>query len=156
MVRLFAFRIFLLLFTLLITASFSHRYAPGSKIPVDQTDNVLAGTSWKLNGVPFADKDQTEYFLSTYDPLSYDSQMGHFISFDETTFMSDYNAPCGMDCFTNVSGEYHFESNLQVHIKVLRIDRHGFCDKGSETLDRDHGLFDLVKQGTGWKLVKSK
>ena len=126
---------------------------PAGGFAENTSGNFLAGTRWKVNGAPFADKERNEYTLSSYDALTYESQMGHFISFDQTTFRSDYNAPCGMDCFTNVSGKYELTSATQLQIHVEKIERHGFCDKGSEVLDRNM-TFEIVQEENGWKLVK--
>src|SRR5688572_22616541 len=121
----------------------------------NKPENILIGTSWKTNGVPFESKDEKQYTLSTFDENDFDGHWGHFITFDETTFSSSYSAPCGNDCFTNVSGEYYFESAFQIHIKVNEINRHGFCEKKSETLNKDYGSYTLERTETGWTLTKA-
>ena len=122
-----------------------------------KTENILANTNWKVDDVPFENKEQKIYTLSAISETdSYDAHWGHFISFTEKTFTSSYSAPCGNDCFTSVSGEYLFVAIMTIKIKVSSIQRNGFCSEKSETLNKDYGNYELTKIETGWKLTKSE
>lgn len=116
-------------------------------------ENFLAGTTWKVDGVPFETKSREKYLLSKYDNLEF-GNWGHTISFEKSTFNSSYSAPCGNDCFTSVMGEYRFTDKNTISVKVKQIDRHGFCEKRSEILNQDMGTFLLSKKENGWELIK--
>lgn len=140
-------------FLLVLTGirSVSGQPAKGS----DKSENVLAGTTWKVDGVPFETKDRELYLLSTIPENGYESHWGHFITFDETTFSSSYSAPCGNDCFTSVFGSYYFVTATKIHITVKSINRHGFCEKESEELNRNYGYYGLEKTAGGWNLTRT-
>lgn len=117
--------------------------------------NYLVGTSWKVNGVPFENKDTESYSLSEYgEPDNIMDQWGHFIYFDTLTFSSHYSAPCGNDCFTSVRGTYWYSGVNRIQVKVTSIDRSGFCSEKSETINQDYGSYDLIKSDFGYDLKK--
>ena len=81
--------------------------------------NELAGTTWYVNGALGLHESTEQYVLRTYQDgmLPY----GYFVSFDDngTTYESRYEAPCGMDCFTTVKGQYEARGH-----DVLRVSAH--------------------------------
>ena len=116
--------------------------------------NLLDGTSWHVDGVPFQDKSREKYTLSEYDVLEF-GNWGHTITFEEKTFSSHYSAPCGNDCFTSVYGEYYFAEQYKIRVKVTQIHRRGFCDQKSEELNQDMGYYLLKKIDNGWELTRA-
>jgi hypothetical protein len=144
---------FFLLFFLLTGNALMALSQRGKQVNIPE--NLLVGTTWKVNGTPFETKEKEQYTFSEINTEDFDGHWGHFISFDTTTFSSSYSAPCGNDCFTNVNGEYYFETSFKIHISVKEINRHGFCSKKSESLNRDYGYYTLERTATGWTLLKS-
>lgn len=117
-------------------------------------ENVLAGTRWKSQGVPFEHADTKSYSFNSFDESNFNDRWGHFISFDSATFTSSYSAQCGNDCFTSVRGLYWFTSELQIKVKVIEILRRGFCEKETETLNKEYGYYNLTPRENGWTLTK--
>jgi hypothetical protein len=81
--------------------------------------NNLAGTTWYINGVLGFHESTEKHVLRAYHDgmLSY----GYFVSFHDNgaTYDSRYEAPCGMDCFTTVKGQYEVRGH-----DLLRISAH--------------------------------
>lgn len=124
----------------------------GNAIDKPAIQNFLNGTTWDVSDSPFENADVEVYELSEIRDLEFN--MGYSISFNGSDFSSDYNAPCGMDCFTNVYGNYEFIKDSIIHVTVTKIDRSGLCDKKSQVLNRDAGKFKLSKTGTGYRLKR--
>jgi len=134
---------------------FSSTFALGQKGPAKQLDpNPWMNTTWKVNDVPFESKDNEVYFFTAADPLDFDNHWGHTITFGRETFSSSYSAMCGNDCFTSVTGEFYFTEANKVHIRVLNIERNGFCNKKSQTLNQDYGFYDVIQIENGWEIRK--
>lgn len=114
--------------------------------------NFLNGTTWDVSDSPFENADIDVYHLSEIKDLDFD--WGYSISFNENEFSSNYSAPCGNDCFTSVYGNYEFVKDSVIHITVTNINRSGFCEKKSQTLNRDAGKFTLSKMENGYKLER--
>lgn len=144
----------ILLFLLALGINFS--FAQTGCRDATKRENVLLNTRWKVDGVPFETADRETYRLDSIAGDNYDWHWGHFISFNENTFTSSYSAPCGNDCFTSVSGEYFFVAAMTIKVKVMTIDRHGFCSEKSETLNKDYGNYLVTKIETGWTLTKTE
>ena len=121
-----------------------------------KTENVLANTRWKVDGIPFETTDKETYRLDSISGDNWEWNWGHFIYFNENTFTSTYSAPCGNDCFTSVSGEYWFVSRMTIKVKVIAIERNGFCSEKSETLNKNYGNYLLTKIETGYTLTKTE
>lgn len=121
--------------------------------PFSDPLNVLSGTTWQIDGVPFETDERDMYALTS---LANEDQFhwGHKITFEDSTFTSSYSAPCGVDCFSNVFGSYFFTAAHQISVTVERIDRHGFCQKQSEVMNENRGKFNLTQTETGWELSK--
>lgn len=115
--------------------------------------NLLSGTSWKVDGVPFESRSREKYTFTEYEELEF-GNWGHTITFDTKTFSSHYSAPCGNDCFTSVYGDYYFVEQYKIKVKVTKIHRSGFCDKNSEDLNQDMGNYILKKIENGWELTR--
>lgn len=142
---------FISLFFLITGLTYS--IAQTGKRNVAKLQNVLADTHWKIDGIPFETKERETYHLT---PLSDEQfQWGNFIHFEQNTFSSHYSAPCGMDCFTSVTGEYFFVNALTIMVKVISINRNGFCEKESEEVSSNYGNYLLSKNETGWTLTKT-
>lgn len=117
--------------------------------------NLFAGTSWKADGVPFGDIQRESYTLTAIsEDDSFQSQWGHFITFDQTSFVTHYSAPCGNDCFTTVTGEYEFVASFKIHIFVQSIARHGFCQQESDMEGQEYGYYLVERTETGWIITK--
>lgn len=150
MSHLFLKTFFLFLFPVGLNFSFAQTGCRDAS----KRENILLNTRWKVDGVPFETIDREKYSLSAIADDSYNFRWGHFISFNENTFTSSYSAPCGNDCFTSVSGGYWFVADLTIKVKVMAIQRNGFCSKDSEELNKDFGNYLLCKTETGWMLKK--
>jgi hypothetical protein len=85
----------------------------------------LAGTTWYINWPLGADTGATSYILRTFNKgtLSY----GFFVSFHEngTSYESRYRAPCGMDCFTIVNGQFEARAHNLLRISVHQVRQQG-------------------------------
>lgn len=139
---------------LLATTGINFSFAQTEVRYASRTENVLENTQWKVDGIPFENSDTETYRLDSIAGDNWEWHWGHFISFNENTFTSSYSAPCGNDCFTSVSGEYWFVARMTIKVKVLAIDRGGFCSEKSETLNKNYGNYLLTKIEAGWTLTK--
>jgi len=141
-------------FVFLVLIGINFSFAQTSLGYITQNENALVNTTWKVDGIPFETKEREAYSLSVIPEDQYDAHWGHFISFNENTFSSSYSAPCGNDCFTSVSGEYWFVADMTIKVKVMTIQRNGFCSSKSETLNKDYGNYLLTKVESGWMITK--
>lgn len=116
--------------------------------------NYLSGTSWKVDGAPFADEDRTTYNFYEYEIVNFYDGYGHFIDFDDNHFSSHYSAQCGNDCFTNVNGTYSFLDETTVKITVTEINRRGFCNEETKTGLQIKYNYKIEKTNNGYKLTK--
>lgn len=120
---------------------------------IASTKNQLENTSWKVDAIPFENTERESYTLTETDE-DLDWHWGNFIKFEENTFSSWYSAPCGNDCFTSVYGEYSFVDAHVIEIKVIKIERYGFCSEKSEEINKNYGQYKLEKTELGWTLNK--
>ena len=66
----------------------------------------LSDGTWKTNTHCFVHDSVEVYTLTAMDEMQY--QWGNMITFSDSTFTTDYFAPCGVDCFTDVHGTYKY------------------------------------------------
>ncbi|MBK7130224.1 MAG: hypothetical protein IPM74_16340 [Crocinitomicaceae bacterium] len=114
--------------------------------------DFLDATFWDVSSSPFEDASVEVYELKEIEDVEFD--WGYSINFQANEFSSNYSAPCGMDCFTSVYGNYEFVKDSVIHVTVTNINRSGFCDKKSQVLNRDAGKFKLSKTETGYRMER--
>lgn len=137
---------------LLIAGLFSMSF---QDCPPQNKENKLLGTLWKSNGVPFEDSERDSY---TFTRQADDNQFnwGNFIRFDkENQFSSYYSAPCGNDCFTSVTGRYHYLNDTTISITVNSISYSGFCQKESKDGFQFTAKYEMSIDGDTVYLQKS-
>jgi hypothetical protein len=116
--------------------------------------SILSNTHWKVSGGCFEDAATKSYDLYSYNKDSAQFNWGHFISFTQNTFSTNYSAPCGNDCFTSVTGTYEVFGRNRVKIFVENISRSGFCSQKSETPNESFGFYTIIETPTGLRLEK--
>ena len=95
--------------------------------------DILANTSWKCNQSAFEDSEIQSYTLTKYSKdENWGYHYGYSIDFSEGTFITNYSAPCGVDCFTTTTGTYEFVGAMKIKIYVSTIERSGFCQLKNE------------------------
>ena len=110
----------------------------------------LQNSSWKLDGICLESEKEEGFILNPYsEPNSGDmaSRWGHYISFTENTFQTSYRAPCGVDCFTSVSGTYFWVGRNKIEFFVSKISRGKYCSQTSETPNKSFGIYELKTNG---------
>lgn len=105
----------------------------------------LKNSKWKLNEKCLEDENDLGFTISPFSIKQNDisSRWGYFISFSDSTFTTHYSAPCGNDCFTSVSGTYHWLGNNQIEFFVKDISRSQYCNADSETPQKSFGTYIL-------------
>ncbi|MBD3636134.1 MAG: hypothetical protein HUJ25_02235 [Crocinitomicaceae bacterium] len=122
----------------------------GVRVPTIQ----LEGTTWKSNIHCFTSEDVASYTLFPKNDSVY-FDWGNFISFTKTGFTTSYSAPCGVDCFTNVTGTYEFIGGNKIRVFVKSISRNGFCQEESETPDKSFGVYRIERVKEGLRITKT-
>lgn len=115
----------------------------------------LSDTRWRSDYHCFSSDTVNEYILTTKEDLQW--SWGNSIHFTDSTFSTDYTAPCGLDCFTSIIGSYKYLDTDQIEIYVETIDRNGFCqnsDTGTQIIRRSYGVYRIEQTENGLKLIK--
>ena len=115
----------------------------------------LTDGTWRTDYHCFSTDTIDVYTLTVQDEMQW--SWGNSITFTDSTFQTDYSAPCGMDCFTNVYGTYKYVGNDQIEIYVKTISRNGLCmnnDTGIEEVNRVYGVYRLEQTDNGMKIIK--
>ena len=109
----------------------------------------LQNSSWKLDGKCLETENEDGFILSAYSESTGDiaSRWGYFISFSENTFQTSYRAPCGVDCFTSVSGTYLWVGSNKIEFFVTKISRSEYCLDTSENPRKSFGTYELKTNG---------
>jgi len=116
--------------------------------------NVLAGTSWRIDGNAFFNEKKVSYTLTPKNSED-DFQFGHFVDFDEKGgFYGHYSAPCGNDCFTTINGTYSIINGDEVKIFITLAEQDGFCDTKTTIKNKDMGTFKIEEQPKKALLLK--
>ena len=126
----------------------------GQQLPAKKATKIeLNRTNWMSNIHCFTSENNVSYELTkTTDDLNF--HWGNHISFQDGTFSTSYSAPCGVDCFTNVTGTYKYVALNRVEIYVESIQRNGFCSEESEVPKKIFGIYLIEQTKKGLKLTK--
>ncbi|BCY28521.1 hypothetical protein [Flavobacterium okayamense] len=91
----------------------------------------LENSIWQINDV-FGNNGE---YLDEYQLTKVEKQderisfvYGNSITFYQTSFSSNYSAPCGNDCFPSSSGNYKIISNNQIETTQFTFDQSGDCE----------------------------
>ncbi len=135
---------FVLLIVLYLTVS---SYIEPNKLHEERIE--LQNSSWKLDGKCLETENEDGFILSAYSESTGDiaSRWGYFISFSENTFQTSYRAPCGVDCFTSVSGTYLWVGSNKIEFFVTKISRSEYCLDTSENPRKSFGTYELKTNG---------
>ena len=120
-------------------------------LPLSQTISSieLQNSSWKIDGKCLETENEDGFVLCSYSESAGDiaSRWGYFISFSENTFQTSYRAPCGVDCFTSVSGTYLWVGSNKIEFFVTKISRSEYCLDTSENPRKSFGTYELKTNG---------
>ncbi len=135
---------FVLLIVLYLTFS---SYIEPNKLHEERIE--LQNSSWKLDGKCLETENEDGFILSAYSESTGDiaSRWGYLISFSENTFQTSYRAPCGVDCFTSVSGTYLWVGSNKIEFFVTKISRSEYCLDTSENPRKSFGTYELKTNG---------
>lgn len=74
---------------------------------------------------------------------------------EDLSFESYYTAPCGVDCFPKTRGRFERIDQNHMRIWLEFIQVHGMtCKQSEKTLNQNLGVFELIKEETGIRLVR--
>lgn len=112
-------------------------------------DIKIRGSRWKSNIHCFVNENAENYTLTPVSDLEWN--WGNFISFSDSTFSTNYSAPCGLDCFTNVYGTYRLVGHNRVEIYVETISRNGVCNEetGEFEINKSFGFYRFESRNDG-------
>ena len=116
---------------------------------------VLTGKKWRSSTRLFEDTTVKTYAFEAVDQMAdWSKRWGYFLMFNEDgTFETDYSAPCGMDCFTQVKGTY-VDDGQELRLTIKEIIRDGLCSKESETFEEHELVFQFsLKKGLTLELL---
>jgi hypothetical protein len=117
----------------------------------NDTITTLLG-SWRISHL-IIDAETREYGLSPQSPNMFENY-GNNISINPNgTFVSNYSAKCGNDCFTNTKGKYKIINDHYICFYLEEIIRSGDCS-GNSKLNKDLGLFYYFKENNDFRLLK--
>ncbi|MDG2154040.1 MAG: hypothetical protein P8K10_08930 [Crocinitomicaceae bacterium] len=135
---------FVLLIVIYLTVS---SYIEPNKLHEERIE--LQNSSWKLDGKCLETENEDGFILSAYSESTGDiaSRWGYLISFSENTFQTSYRAPCGVDCFTSVSGTYLWVGSNKIEFFVTKISRSEYCLDTSENPRKSFGTYELKTNG---------
>ena len=117
----------------------------------NDTEKLLVAKQWKTTNLFALDTLQQHYTLLPQNMEGPRFDYGNHLVFEKYgQFYSYYSAPCGLDCFRTVKGNYKVYDNT-LHIKVLSISFHGTCSKPEE-LPNYQMKFFISKTENGFQL----
>jgi hypothetical protein len=109
---------------------------------------------WKIDKI-IGIRDQKEYSLVRQNEFSHGNNLK--MNFDGT-FVTQYLAGCGNDCFTSSSGRYLILDDTHLRFILLDIHYSGWCSKdlrSESDLNKDLGIFYIYKEKNSIRLIKS-
>jgi hypothetical protein len=74
---------------------------------------------------------------------------------EDGTFISAYSAECGNDCFTSNFGRFKMVDAEHVHFYLDSVNVTGDCPHRQLSPKKDLGIYAIVKEEKGYKLIKS-
>ena len=110
----------------------------------------LQNSSWKLDGKCLESENENGFSLNPYsesNTVDLSSRWGYYISFIANTFQTSYRAPCGVDCFTSVSGTHLWVGSNKIEFFVSKISRSVYCPQTSEAPNKSFGIYELKTNG---------
>lgn len=72
------------------------------------------------------------------------------------TFISEYSADCGNDCFTRSEGTYEKIDETHLRLQINLFQRYGDCEGVEDKTVRDLGTFEIKPTENGYQLIKLK
>lgn len=72
------------------------------------------------------------------------------------TFISEYSAECGNDCFTRSEGTFEKIDETHLRLQINLFSRSGDCEGVEDRTVRDLGTFEIKPTENGYQLVKLK
>lgn len=123
------------------------------------SQDSLTQVTWKsVSSNIFETVDHPSYhFKAMSENIDFTERWGYTLTFSKDgTFQTQYSAPCGVDCFTSVSGHYMLLPDQRVEIYVKDIHRSGYCTKKSEQPGKSFGIYDYSFKDGELKLVVSE
>jgi len=143
----------LLLFVLSNCYSQSQSNYDGFENVVHNSEITALQGKWRINHL-IINSEIKEYGLSPQNPDIF-KNYGNNVSLNTNlTFVSDYSAPCGNDCFTTTKGKYKIIDENYICFYLEEITRRGDCSENSQP-NKDLGLFYYYKNNNNFNLIKS-
>ena len=118
--------------------------------------DLFSNKEWKLFYPKALESDTSLNFIieSLPEEVNQKGQWGHFIRFSNGKFYTRYAAPCGVDCFTEITGSYKIEKDQKISMNVQSIKRRKHCDKESEYEPFSLGTFQFKQNPSGFEFIK--
>ena len=142
----------LLLFLSNICSAQKQTNYPGFDLITHNSSIVSLQGKWRISQL-ITNAEITEYSLSQlgFDRFNY----GNNITLNTNqTFVCDYSAECGNDCFTTTIGKYKIIDENYICFYLEKITRQGDCSGYSQP-NKDLGLYYYYKLGDSFILLKS-
>ena len=112
---------------------------------------------WRSNQVINA--QSTEFYLTHPKNKEKNTIYGDFIIFQKDgTFVSQYRADCGNDCFPSSKGTFKKIDDNHIHLRINSFKQHGQtrgCPSIDDHTHRDLGIFHIEPTKEGYRLIKS-
>ncbi len=105
----------------------------------------LVDKKWRSSSALFEDTSIDSYiFKPIEESLEWSDRWGYFLEFkNDGSFRTYYSAPCGLDCFTSVTGSYVLNGNV-LTLNVVEIIRNNICPKEGEAVNRGEECYEVV------------
>lgn len=144
-------KLFIVFGILLFLVKFGHAQ------PTSVEDELIS-FSWKSPMAIFEEPGQLSYSFKAFDESDYTDiteRWGYFLRFHaDGTFSTNYHAPCGLDCFTRITGTYEWRGENLLELRVMHISRSELCAKTSEQVDKSYGIFQVKLAEGKLSLIK--
>ena len=112
---------------------------------------------WRSNQVINA--QSTEFYLTHAEDKEKNTLYGNSIIFQKDgTFVSQYRADCGNDCFPSSKGTFKKIDDNHIHLRINSFEQHGeirICPPIDDHTQRDLGIFKIEPTKEGYHLIKS-
>ena len=112
---------------------------------------------WRSNQVINA--QSTEFYLTHPEDKEKNTLYGNSIIFQKDgTFVSQYRADCGNDCFPSSKGTFKKIDDNHIHLRINSFEQHGLTSGCTQIVDhtqRDLGIFKIKPTKEGYRLIKS-
>lgn len=110
---------------------------------------------WKIEKVLWNDAQPIYHLTQIPADASAFAHYGNSIAFKaDKTFVSNYSAPCGNDCFPSSNGNYRFIGKNQVELVVKEINQSGDCKNIHEKGTWKLGTYLITPTENGLVLKK--